>query len=92
MTTEAPKPRIRISILHVPDCPLVHRLIERLEECMDTTGVRHLVEVSVGPHPSPTLVIDGLDVATGRPVAGDEQCRLDLPTRDQILAALAHID
>ena len=46
------------------------------------------VEVLVGDFPSPTLVIDGVDVATGRTVAHSVCCRLDLPTRDQVLAAL----
>jgi hypothetical protein len=61
-----------------------------LDEAMDTTGIRLPVDVAVGPYPSPILLIDGMGVATGHPVAGDARCRLDLPTREQILAALTH--
>jgi hypothetical protein len=42
----------------------------------------------VGVYPSPTLVMDGLDVATGRPVEGEPRCRMDLPSQEQIRAAV----
>jgi hypothetical protein len=60
-----------------------------VDEALESTGVHTIVEVEVGPHPSPTLLIDGIDVATGRPAAGAPRCRLDLPIRDQVLAAIA---
>ncbi|MFA6297547.1 MAG: hypothetical protein WC642_00155 [Nocardioides sp.] len=63
------------------------RLIDDVEECLADLGISEPVEIVVGDHPSPTLVIDGLDVATGRAVEGDPRCRLDLPSRDQIRAA-----
>lgn len=79
----------RIRILHVPDCPLVDRLISEVESRLTEASIREPVEVVVGDYPSPTLVVDGLDVATGAPVAGEPRCRLDLPTTDQIRAALS---
>jgi hypothetical protein len=39
-----------------------------------------------GAFASPTLLVDGVDV-TGRPAVSEPSCRLDLPTREQILAA-----
>ena len=78
----------RIQILHVPDCPLVERLARELEECLLETGVVEQVERLVGAFPSPTLVIDGYDVATGRPVVHGHRCRLDLPSKGQVRAAL----
>lgn len=84
-------PPSRIRILQVPDCPLVDRLIAMVDEALLSTGVRAAVEVEVGPYPSPTLVIDGIDIATGRPVAGAPRCRLDLPTREQLLAAIERL-
>jgi hypothetical protein len=81
----------RVQILQVPDCPLVGRLTAMLQDCMLAAGVQVPVEVRRVDFPSPTLVIDGLDVATGHPVRGDPRCRLDLPTREQILAALRRI-
>jgi hypothetical protein len=46
------------------------------------------VEDLEGPYPSPTLLIDGTDV-TGKSSRDGPACRLDLPTEEQILAALA---
>ena len=40
-----------------------------------------------GPYPSPTLLIDGIDV-TGRDPGTEPCCRLDLPTEEDILMAL----
>lgn len=47
------------------------------------------LDLRVGPYPSPALLIDGLDVTTGEPIVGAARCQLDLPTREQILTALA---
>lgn len=78
----------RIQILQVPDCPLVDRLVDDVEHCLTQVGVDEPVEIVVGDHPSPTLVMDGLDVVTGRPVEGEPRCRMDLPSQHQILAAV----
>ena len=80
--------QIRAHILQVPDCPLVEELHALVVECLTSLGTEGTVETTVGGYPSPTLVIDGLDVATGRPVEDRVCCRLDLPSRQQVLAAL----
>jgi hypothetical protein len=36
---------------------------------------------------SPTVVIDGVDASTGKPVEGEPRCRMDLPSRDHVRAA-----
>lgn len=77
----------RIQILQVPGCPLVDRLIDEVERCLTEINVGEPVEILVGHYPSPTLVIDGVDVATGRPVEGEPRCRMDLPSKGQIRAA-----
>ncbi|MDA8069181.1 hypothetical protein [Conexibacter sp. DBS9H8] len=46
------------------------------------------IEEVEGPYPSPTLLVGGIDV-TGRTPAAGPSCRLDLPTEEQIVAALA---
>jgi hypothetical protein len=48
-----------------------------------------VVEELVGDYTSPTLLVNGFDV-TGhpRPPGGQTACRADLPTEEQILAAL----
>jgi hypothetical protein len=78
----------RIQILQVPDCPLVDRLIDQIESCLAEAGIGEPVEIVVGDYPSPTLVMDRVDVATGRPVEGEPRCRLDLPSKCQIRAAV----
>lgn len=88
-SAEADVPPARIQILHVPDCPLVDRVVQLVRECQVHTGDNEALDLRVGPYPSPTLLIDGLDVTTGEPTAGAMRCRLDLPTREQILKALA---
>jgi hypothetical protein len=55
---------------------------------MAEIGTNKPVEVLVGEYPSPTLLIDGIDVASGTPLRGGAFCRLDLPNRTQILDAL----
>lgn len=42
----------------------------------------------VGAYPSPTVLVDGVDVMTpGAPLIANA-CRLDLPIRERVLAAL----
>ena len=78
----------RLQLLQVPGCPLVDRLVALVESCRAEVGSTVDVERLVGEYPSPTLVVDGIDVATGSPVAARACCRLDLPSREQVLAAL----
>jgi hypothetical protein len=78
-----------IELWHVPDCPLVDRVRATLHECLAQTGIDVPVHERQGPYPSPTLVINGVDVATGTPPGDGMCCRLDLPTRDQIHTALS---
>lgn len=77
-----------VQVLQVPECPLVPRLLTLLEQCRAEAAIDLHVEVLVGAYPSPTLVIDGVDVATGRPASRETCCRLDMPSREQVLAAL----
>lgn len=81
----------RIRILQVEDCPLVDKLIDEFERCLTEAGLDVPVEIMVGDYPSPTLLVDDVDVATGQPVAGQPRCRMDLPSRQQIQAALARL-
>ncbi len=77
-----------IRILQVPDCPLVDQLRTVVAAACDELGIRPQITFEVGDHPSPTLLVGGTDVVTGRPVEGAARCRLDLPSRDQIVQAL----
>ena len=78
-----------IQIAHVPDCPLVDKLLWLVEECLAEWGARWPIELIVTECASPTLLIDGVDGITGRPVElGTPSCRVVLPLRAQILSAL----
>lgn len=85
MTTS---PQARVQVLHVPGCPLVDQVRSLLDDCMRCAGVQPLVEIVTGPYPSPTVLINGVDVVTGLPAGNEVCCRLDLPTRHQIVMAL----
>ncbi len=79
----------KVQLLSVPDCPLVKKILETVENCLAQTHLDVVVEEIIGNYNSPTLLVDGFDV-TGRPAApeGQTSCRLDLPSEEQILAAL----
>ncbi|MPZ85715.1 MAG: alkylmercury lyase [Actinophytocola sp.] len=77
-----------VELWHVPDCPLIDRVRATLRECLRHTGIDVPVRERQGPYPSPTLIINGIDVATGTTPSDSMCCRLDLPTHDQIHAAL----
>ncbi|MBO0838514.1 MAG: hypothetical protein J2P28_23780 [Actinobacteria bacterium] len=77
----------RIQILHVPDCANVDRVRETVRRALGRARIPAEVEELVGAYPSPTLLIDGVDV-TGRAPEMCTCCRLDLPTEEQVLAAL----
>jgi hypothetical protein len=77
----------RIVILQVPGCPMVGRVRETVRRALEQCRVRAEIEDLVGDYPSPTLLINGQDV-TGRQWGDCSACRLDLPTEDQVMAAL----
>jgi hypothetical protein len=79
---------VTVELLHVPDCPLVDRVRDTLHDCLALANRPVQVSELEGDYPSPTLLIDGIDVVTGEPPRREPCCRFDLPTRDQILAAL----
>lgn len=79
----------RVQILHVPDCPLVDRLRAEVESTLDQVAPDVGFSLVEGNYPSPTLLVDGIDVTTGAPVSGEPRCRLDLPTTRQIHQALS---
>ena len=81
-------PSTRVQILHVPDCPLVERLRAEVESTLAEVAPDVRLSLVEGDYPSPTLLVDGMDVTTGAPVSGEPRCRLDLPTSPQIRDAL----
>jgi hypothetical protein len=66
----------------------VGALRRTLDDCLRSAGLGESVECLVGSYLSPTLLVNGIDVATGLPPSDQVGCRLDLPTREQIMDAL----
>lgn len=83
-------PLVRIQLLHVPGCPNLGQLRRRVESVISDLGVATVIEEVEGPYHSPTLLVNGEDV-TGRPLGSDPSCRLDIPTDEQITAAMRRI-
>ena len=72
-----------------PGCPLIEQARALLRECLDQTGVTATVTEQIGAYPSPTVLIDGVDVM-GDPGLdpGVTACRIDTPTHTKLTAAL----
>ena len=78
---------VKIELLHVAGCANVAGTRSLVQACLVETGIHAQVKEWVGAYPSPTVLVDGADVM-GRPEAEGAMCRLDIPTRDRLLAAL----
>ena len=85
---DAPPGELRMSILHVPDCPLIGPVRETLEVALESVGAKAVIEEIQGEYPSPTLLIDGVEVA-GYPLGSDPACRINLPTIEEIATAVS---
>ncbi|MCX8565164.1 alkylmercury lyase [Mycolicibacterium mucogenicum] len=80
---------MRIELLSSPDCPHAAATRQLLVDALAAAGIADPIIERVGAYPSPTVLIDGRDVMRpGQPLRG-QMCRLDLPTVDQLRAALA---
>lgn len=81
---------VRVELLSAPGCPNVAATRQLIVDCLTELGLdRPLVE-RVGRYRSPTVLVEGVDVmnpTTSDLVDGDA-CRLDLPSRDHVLAAI----
>lgn len=78
---------MRIQLLHVGGCANLENARELLHSTLAELGLDERIEEKAGAYPSPTILIDGSDVM-GRPEAIGTSCRLDLPTRERVVAAL----
>ena len=79
---------MRIEVLHIPGCPHVDAARQLLLDCLEDLGLpRTAVVERAGPFPSPSIVVNGTDVMGATEVM-TSSCRLDVPTRDRVLAGL----
>jgi len=78
---------MKIELLHVAGCPHVADARHVLLACLVEFGISETIEEREGAFPSPTILVDGDDVM-GEPASKDASCRLDVPTRERIAAAI----
>ena len=83
-----PASAVELQLLSVDGCPNAGRVRELVQKALSEAGVQARLAEPVGDYPSPTLLVDGIDVVTGRPLGSNPACRLDLPTEAQILSSL----
>ena len=79
---------MKIELLHIRDCPHVEQTKQLLADCLDEIGLGAIqIDDLEGEFSSPSIMVDGSDVM-GEPAVAGACCRLDLPTRERVLAAL----
>lgn len=78
---------MKIELLHVPSCPHVEEARRTLRACLAQLQLDAPIQEREGDFPSPTILVDGLDVM-GQPEGTGAMCRLDRPDADRIMAAL----
>jgi hypothetical protein len=80
---------VSVELLTAPDCPNAPAARALLTGCLHRLGLDVRVWERVGEFPSPTILVDGVDVMTGREGGPSMSvCRLDVPTEARVLAAL----
>lgn len=80
---------MRIELLTAPDCPHAAPARQVITDCLTSLGLAVPVIDRVGRYPSPTVLVNGVDVM--RPEAAarvGDACRLDPPTPQRVLDAL----
>lgn len=79
---------MRIELLTSPDCPHAASTRQLLLDALAAAGIDVPVIERVGAYPSPTVLIDGVDVMRPGEILEGDSCRLDSPTRQRLLSAL----
>lgn len=78
---------VEVELRHVPGCPHTDAARAVLHECLTELRLDVAVQNKEGEYPSPTILVNGEDVM-GAPASQAAACRLDVPTRQRLLAAL----
>ena len=78
---------MKVQLFYVEGCPNLDAARRLLRRCLDAAGLACGVEECFGAYPSPTVLVDGVDVMGNTAVHGP-CCRLDLPTEEQVARAL----
>jgi hypothetical protein len=78
---------VEVELRHVAGCPHTDAARALLRECLTELRLHAAVADKEGEYPSPTILVNGEDVM-GAPSSQAAACRLDVPTRQRLLAAL----
>lgn len=84
---DAPVAELRITILHIPDCPSLGGVRDEVRSAIEHVGATAAVEEIEGSCPSPSVLVDGVEI-DGYPLGTDPACRIDIPTLDEVAAAI----
>lgn len=80
--------RVQVELRSVPECPNLAPARQALHTALADLGLpAAMVTEVVGDYPSPSILVNGVDVMGGNG-DGSAACRLDLPTGERIRAAL----
>ena len=84
---------MRVELLHHHGCLQARAARQLIEQCLRTLAISTPILVRVGDYPSPTVLVDGIDVMRpAQALTPGTACRLDVPTQDRLLGALtAHL-
>ena len=80
--------RPTIQLLYFTGCPHAEAARALLKSCLGRLGLAWPVEEKNGDYPSPTILIEGVDVM-GKPPTAHRMCRLDVPTEARLMTVLA---
>ena len=78
---------VEVELRHVAGCPHADAARALLKECLTELKLDVAVLDKEGDYPSPSILVNGEDVM-GPPASQAASCRLDVPTRPRLLAAL----
>jgi hypothetical protein len=87
LRTTADPEALKVELQYVVGCPHADAARALLGECLTELQLDTVVEEKEGDYPSPTILVNGGDVM-GAPPSQGSACRLDVPARHQLLAAL----
>ncbi len=79
---------MKVEVLYVAGCPHAAEALALVERCAARLGIHVELAAREADVPSPSVLVDGVDVM-GAPDGATAVCRLDRPTEERVLGALA---
>jgi hypothetical protein len=79
---------MKVEILFAPGCPHAAEAVALVERCLARLGIDADLAAREADVPSPSVLVNGVDVM-GPPDGEAAVCRLDRPTEERVLGALA---